>query len=460
MATFGHAISRSATILSHLNQYRSLSGVSRQILRCTCSINNQSNNIPDTAYRLQHGRYYSQGPNKGFISGLVDNIRQEWNKNKEMKDSLKKFKEEAEKLEKSDALKKVRERYENMESETAQGADALSRKLGAFKGKLKEGLDEVQKTDYAKKASQIAEEVGKTAGKATESLGKTSEQITQSDTFRSIKKGAKAVKKELDDSTIASRARPYKSPEKLLKREDLAIFTPKNEKPMEADEESTGMVMHKDSKFYQSWQNFKDNNQYVTKMFDLKSKYDESDHIAIRATRTFTDKMSELFGGMFQKTEMSEVLTEICKMDPTFDKELFIKTCQLEIIPNVLEALVRGDLDILKDWCHEAAFNVLSHPIKQAHTAGYRIQSKVLDVNNVDIVAGKMMEQGPVLIITFNAQQIQAVVNSQNAVVEGDSEKIMRILYVWALCRDQTILDPKAAWRLIDISASSSEQWL
>lgn len=25
-----------------------------------------------------------------------------------------------------------------------------------------------------------------------------------------------------------------------------------------------GMVLHKDSRFYQSWQNFKDNNQYVT----------------------------------------------------------------------------------------------------------------------------------------------------------------------------------------------------
>ena len=42
-------------------------------------------------------------------------------------------------------------------------------------------------------------------------------------------------------------------------------------------------------------------------------------------------------GGMFSKTEMSEVLTEICKMDPNFDKEQFIRDCQFDIIPNVLE---------------------------------------------------------------------------------------------------------------------------
>ena len=40
---------------------------------------------------------------------------------------------------------------------------------------------------------------------------------------------------------------------------------------------------------------------------------------------------------MFSKTEMSEVLTEIVKADPTFDKENFIKEVQFEIIPNILE---------------------------------------------------------------------------------------------------------------------------
>ena len=39
-------------------------------------------------------------------------------------------------------------------------------------------------------------------------------------------------------------------------------------------------------------------------------------------------------------------------------------------------------------------------------------------------------------------------------------EKIVRMFYVWAFCRDQTVLDPRAAWRLIDLSASPAEQWL
>jgi len=41
----------------------------------------------------------------------------------------------------------------------------------------------------------------------------------------------------------------------------LAKF--KEEKEIDADTESTGVVMHKDSRWSQNWQNFKDNNQYM-----------------------------------------------------------------------------------------------------------------------------------------------------------------------------------------------------
>ena len=42
-------------------------------------------------------------------------------------------------------------------------------------------------------------------------------------------------------------------------------------------------------------------------------------------------------GGMFSKTEMSEVLTEVCKMDPDFNQETFLRWCQYDVIPNLLE---------------------------------------------------------------------------------------------------------------------------
>ena len=137
------------------------------------------------------------------------------------------------------------------------------------------------------------------------------------------------------------------------------------------------------------------------------------------------------------------------------------------------------------------AFNTITHPINQARKAGYRLGSQVLDVSHVDVsrsfihvrwsivckqgylflcthlllrftgdvdavaiqlvifsrtrtiflrlalnnlfllqlMAGKMMEQGPVLVISFNAQQIMVVYDSKGKVVEGDPVSLTKFGY-------------------------------
>uniref|UniRef100_T1IUB9 PX domain-containing protein n=1 Tax=Strigamia maritima TaxID=126957 RepID=T1IUB9_STRMM len=431
---------------------------------------------------LQFNYYATRPTRKNFLSQLIDNIKQDVEKNKEMKESLKKFREEAEKLEQSDALQKARQKFQTLESETSKGSEVLKQKLLGFKDKLQETFEEAQKTDLAKRAGQITEELAKSAKGAAESVSETGHKLGQNPAFKSITEGVKAVKQEIDDTTTLGKAQMYKAPEKLRKRVERT-YTTDEAKPIAPNEDEYQMDLHKDSKWHQSWQNFKENNPYVNKFFDWKTKFDESDNALVRASRTVTDKVSDIVGGMFQKTELSEVMTEICRIDPSFDKEKFLKECEFEIIPNILEALIRGDLEILRDWLHEAVnyfkimivnimfyvafasfhpdisrnmpYNVLSTPIKQAQALGFKFDSKILDVANVDLAMGKMMDQGPVLIISFQTQQIMAVKDGKGIVVEGDPAKILRMHYVWVLCRDQTELDPKAAWKLMDLSANS-----
>ena len=65
------------------------------------------------------------------------------------------------------------------------------------------------------------------------------------------------------------------------------------------------------------------------------------------------------------------MLTEIIKMDPNFCKELFMKECEKDIIPNILEAMNRGELDILRDWCFESAIAPLCTQIRSDKQMGY-----------------------------------------------------------------------------------------
>jgi import inner membrane translocase subunit TIM44 len=58
-------------------------------------------------------------------------------------------------------------------------------------------------------------------------------------------------------------------------------------------------------------------------------------------------QVSEIMGGLFQRTELSETLTEILQLDPQFEKEAFLRECEQEIIPNILEAVCRSELDVI-----------------------------------------------------------------------------------------------------------------
>lgn len=366
-------------------------------------------------------------------------------RDKEMKESLAKFREEAQKLEETEALKKARQKFENIEAETTKGFDVV-------KEKLSKTFEEAQKTEFARKGREVTEGFAKQAKAAAETIGKATDKIGDVPGLKTIEKGVEMVKQEVVEDGV------YRPPVKLRKRKENSDFM--SERVVEANESATGVELHKDSAWSTSWQNFRDNNAYVNKLFDWKAKFDESDNTFARGARLVTHKVSDLFGNMFQRNQLSEVLTEICKMDPTFDKFTFLKECEKDIIPNILEAIIRGDLEILQDWCHEGLYNILATPIKQAQSMGYKFDSKILEIMNVDLAIGKMMDQGPVLVITFQTQQVDVVRNAKGEVVEGDPEKIFRMDYVWVLCRDQNELDPKAAWRLLEMAATSNQQYI
>uniref|UniRef100_A0A3B4AFX7 Mitochondrial import inner membrane translocase subunit TIM44 n=1 Tax=Periophthalmus magnuspinnatus TaxID=409849 RepID=A0A3B4AFX7_9GOBI len=397
------------------------------------------------------------GGRKGFLGELLDNIKQELNKNKEMKENIKKFREEAKKLEESDALKQARRKYKTIESETVKTSEVIKKKLENLTGTVKEGLEEVSRTEIGKKIKEGVEEAAKTAKTSAETVSKSGEKLGKTSAFKAISQSVESMKKEIGDLGHTS---PYRPPPRLRKRTEFSYKAAgEDEKVFEANEEAMGVVLHKDSKWYQQWKDFKDNNAVFNRFFEMKMKYDESDNALIRASRAVTDKMTDLIGGLFSKTEMSEVLTEILKVDPNFDKDTFLKQCERDIIPNILEVRHSVETEYVLPFIY-FTYSQLAHPIQQARAMGLQFHSKILDIDNIDLAMGKMMDHGPVLIITFQAQLVMVIRNTKGDVVEGDPDKVLRMMYVWALCRDQEELNPYAAWRLLDISASSTEQIL
>ncbi|KAF8566697.1 hypothetical protein P879_05065 [Paragonimus westermani] len=385
---------------------------------------------------------------KGFIQSLIDKVKEESNRDIELKENIRKFREETAKLERSAELQSVREFYKKIEKELpTDTVEKVRDKLQFVEERLREKGQQFAMNESIKRSLDSLSKAGEQVKDVTRSLGDT-------ELLRAAKKGVEAVDNELQ----SDRGKMYQPPRVLKTRNEVVGIT--EERIIKPDSESSGMVLHKDSKWYGAWQDFKDTNQYVQKFFDLKAQYRESEHLFARSMRFVTDRLSNIFGGFGTDSELQVVLDEIMKVDSNFDTESFLRFCRFLVVPNVLEAIVRGDLKILKNWCHEAPYNVLAAPWNQIKQLGLISESRVLDVHNVDIQMGKMMEQGPVLVISFQAQQINCIRDKHGSVREGDPNKVLRVTHVWALCRDQSDFHPWAAWRLLDIAMMPTEQWL
>ena len=151
------------------------------------------------------------------------------------------------------------------------------------------------KAEALKKAGEFTQNLGKQAGDATE-------KIAQSGVYKSATEAATTLKEEIDQRALGSHS--YRPPLVLRKRKEHIVDT---ENPIEINEDATGVELHKDSKFYAKWQSIKDNNPVLNKFIDYRMKYEESDNPMVRGARLITDKLQDIVGGVFTRTELSEV---------------------------------------------------------------------------------------------------------------------------------------------------------
>lgn len=426
--------------------------------------------VPDR-FRLvecnsQQVRWFAyRRPNEqpGLIGRFIENIKEGFERNKEMQENIKKFQQEAKKYEQSETLSskvrianKIKDSLSSVSMRTSAVVKSFS---GAFSTKVSKAYEEATTSEAFKKGRAVSEELAKSAKEAASKVQEQSEVIGKTDTFKAMSAGFQTVKKEVLDETL-EQSKPYRTPEKLRRRTGEEGEMAKKERRIDANEDATGMVLHRDSKWYQQWQEFKDNNPVVTGLFNLKTKYDESDNVVVRASRVVTDKLQDIFTDVFSQSDTAKTMAEITRIDPQFNKDSFLKECEFEIIPAVLEAFLKGDLDILKDWCHEPAYNVLAAQIEQTRQLGQKLEAKILDVREVDVAMAKVMEQGPVLVLTFMVQQIMILRDAVGNIIEGGEDNIENVSYVWALCRDQSILDHRSAWRVLEFGIQNSSAWL
>lgn len=218
------------------------------------------------------------------------------------------------------------------------------------------------------------------------------------------------------------------------------------------------IVVHKDAAWKEAWRDFRDSNKFVQNVFGLKTVYEESENPLISTARSITDKI----GSFFAENETAQVIKKLRQLDPGFNMENFLMELREYILPEVLEAYVKGDVETLKLWLSEAQYSVYEALTKQYLQAGLKSDGRILDIRGVDVLKARMLDPGdiPVFVITCRTQEVHVYKNAKTGkLAAGMEDKVQLVTYAIGITRiPEDVNNPETrGWRLIEMQKSGRD---
>jgi import inner membrane translocase subunit TIM44 len=156
------------------------------------------------------------------------------------------------------------------------------------------------------------------------------------------------------------------------------------------------------------------------------------------------------------------VIKKLRTMDPAFKLEPFLQELREYILPEVLDAYVKGDVETLRLWLSEAQYSVYEALTKQYLQAGLKSDGKILDIRGVDILRARMLDPGeiPVFIVTCRTQEVHVYRNAKsNELAAGMEDKVQLVTYAIGITRiAEDVNNPETrGWRLIEMQKSGRD---
>lgn len=390
------------------------------------------------AYRLQNPRSPAQI--------FRDTFKKEWQKSQELQDNIKTLQDASGRLGESEAYKKAREAYVKAQ----KGSTIVGKTLKKTGETVEDIASKAWESEIAKSTRQAA---SATAKKIDESL----EPVRQTKIY-------KDVSEVMDDGNSSRYGGFITKEQRRLKREQ-DLLSGKRPRAVKGNEEAgTALVatnIEAKESFGKKVEDFKEKTLVGRALHRVKSKlWDESGNPLI----VFLRKIFNKIGGFFAETEAARVLGQFKMMDPTFTNDSFTKHLREYIIPEILEAYVKGDEKVLKKWFSEAPYNVYAAQQKAFREQQLFADGRILDIRGVEIVSAKMLppQDIPVLVVGCRAQEIHLYRKAKTGeVAAGHESNIMMSSYAMVFTREQEQIDDEETegWKILEFVRGGSRQF-
>ncbi|KAF9006086.1 hypothetical protein BDQ17DRAFT_1303617 [Cyathus striatus] len=421
-----------------------------------------------TPFRIQASAFHTSSPRrdelpKSPFQTFVDVLKEELRKNRELQDNVKQLQGDVDKFQDSEALKKARAAYERArlassikENPKLRAAAEELKKTGVKVGDaVSEALRTMEESEVMRAISRASAAVSSTIEKSTEPIRNTAAYKALSETLIDA----------LDDSGSAKHAGFEEKEERRLRRqkrlEKAGRGAGLGPRRVVADPDAgQAVVLHKDSPRQEAWNRMKETNPVFRKLSELRQVYDESENSVVSSVRSVT----ETIGSWFDENETAQVQRLMKILDPTFTRESFERELREYIVPEVVDAYLSADQEALKAWCSEATYNVLWATMEHYLRQGLISDSKVLDIRQVDVSDGKILENDiPIFVIQFSTQEVLLFRNAKTReIVVGSDSKVEQCTYYAAVTRVEEELGNEltGGWKVVEMARRSARAYI
>ncbi|TDL23620.1 mitochondria import inner membrane translocase TIM44 subunit [Rickenella mellea] len=401
---------------------------------------------------------------KSPFQTFVDVLKDELQKNRDLQQNVKQLQGDVDKLQDSEAMKRARAAYERArltssikENPRLRAAAEELKKTGVKVGDaVSEALKSMEESDLMRAISRASSAVSSKIASSTEPIRNT----------EAYKVLAETVLDALDDSGSAKHA-GYEDRDARRARRQMRLAKAGKSGGIAARQRVTAdpnagqsVVLHKNSPRQERWAKLKSTNPFFIRLASWSQSFEESENPVVSSLRS----VSHTVKSWFDENETAQVMRMMKALDPMFDRERFERELREYIVPEVVDAYLSADREALRKWCGEATYNVLWATMEQYLKQGLISDSKVLDIRQVDISQGKILEGDiPVWIITFSTQEILLFRNAKTKEISvGAEDHVERCTYVAVLTRVEEDLDDEltGGWKVIEMARRSQRQYL
>lgn len=140
-------------------------------------------------------------------------------------------------------------------------------------------------------------------------------------------------------------------------------------------------------------------------------------------------------------------LEDLIRKHPEFNFQHFIGGAQ-DAFTMIIEAFADGDLETLEDLLAEPVYKAFEATIKDRKERGEKVQTEVISIEKMDIVAADLNETMLMITVRFTAREICVIRDKEDKIISGDPDRQTQMIDVWVFGRDLKSKGPE--WHLYE----------